>query len=109
MLAVRMLRKLSDHPLLSEFVKGGKEMAKDNPTFEEVDKLIQKADISALQKAPRAAARAAADPAAVFAQVCAAYKIIRPILALLLNTPLLPKKWKDAIRAFMKVLDAICP
>jgi hypothetical protein len=85
-------------------------MAKDNPTFEEVDKLIQKADLSALQKAPRAAAaRAAVDPAAVFGQVCAAYKIIRPILALLLNTPLLPKKWKDAIKAFMKVLDAICP
>ena len=84
-------------------------MAKNNPTFEEVDRMIQKADLSALQKAPRAAARAAVDPTAVFGQVCAAYKVIRPILALLLNTPLLPKKWKDAIKAFMKVLDAVCP
>ncbi len=83
-------------------------MAKDNPTFEEVDKLIQKADLASL-RAPSAAARAAADPAAIFGQVCAAYKVIRPILALLLNTPFLPKKWKDAVKAFMKVLDAICP
>lgn len=84
-------------------------MAKDNPTFEEVDRLIQKADLSAFQSRPRATARAAVDPAAVIGQVCAAYKVIRPILALLVNVPLIPKKWKDVIKGFMKVMDGLCP
>jgi hypothetical protein len=84
-------------------------MAKDNLTFEQVDKLIQKADLSALQPRPRATARAAADPTAVIAQVCAAYKVIRPILGLLVNTPFIPKKWKDVVKGFMRVMDALCP
>jgi len=84
-------------------------MAKKNLTFEDVDKLIQKADLSALKTAPRAAAKAAVDPAAVIAQVCAAYKIIRPILLLLSNLPLIPKKWRDVITGFMKLMDSLCP
>ena len=50
------------------------------------------------------------DPtAAAIPNVCGAYKVIRPILLLLLGTPFIPQKWKDAIKVFMGVLDALCP
>jgi hypothetical protein len=74
-----------------------------NPTFEEVDKHIQKAKISAVPKSAKGAT------AEAIPNVCGAYKTVKPILQLLLNTPFLPKKWKDAIKAFMSVLDTICP
>jgi hypothetical protein len=80
-------------------------MSANAPTFEEVDKHVQKADLSALK--PSAAA--AAGSAAAIPNVCQAYGVVRPILALVASVPLIPKKWRDAIKAFMQVLDAICP
>jgi hypothetical protein len=86
-------------------------MSTNAPTFEEVDKHIQSADLSAFQPGGRhhVAAAAAANPAAVIPNVCGIYKVVRPILALIANLPLIPQKWKDAIKAFMQVLDALCP
>jgi uncharacterized membrane protein AbrB (regulator of aidB expression) len=85
-------------------------MSASNLTFEEVDKHIQSADLSAFQ--PGGKHHVAAAPAAKEAaipNVCGAYQVVRPILVLLSNLPLLPKKWKDAIKVFMQVLDTICP
>jgi hypothetical protein len=82
------------------------------PTFEEVDKHIQSADLTAFQQGGKhqlTAANAKANPAAAIPNVCGAYQVVKPILQLLANLPLIPKKWKDAIKAFMSVLDAICP
>lgn len=81
------------------------------PTFEEVDKHIQAADLSAFQAGGKhhLAAGAATAPAAAIPSVCGAYKVIRPILNLLLNTPFIPQRWKDAIKVFMGVLDSLCP
>ena len=87
-------------------------MSANVPTFEEVDKHIQSADLTAFQpggKQHLAAASAKANPAAAIPNVCGAYHVVKPILQLLANLPLIPKKWKDAIKAFMSVLDAICP
>jgi len=85
-------------------------MSATNLTFEEVDKHIQNADLSAFQPGGKhhLSAGAAANPAAAIPNVCGAYQVIRPILALVLNLPI-PKKWKDAIKAFMGVMDTICP
>ncbi len=77
-------------------------MSANVPTFEEVDKHIQSADLSALK--PSGTGSAAAIP-----NVCQAYGVIRPILALVSGVPLIPKKWRDAIKAFMQVMDSICP
>ena len=79
-------------------------MSANVTTFEEVDKHIQNADLSALQSAAATAGGAAAIP-----NVCQAYGIIRPILVLVTNLPLIPKKWKDAVKAFMQVMDSFCP
>lgn len=74
------------------------------PTFEEVDKHIQAADLSALP----AGAKGAVAPAAAIPNVCAIYKIIRPFLLLASGFPI-PQKWKDAIKLFIKAMDALCP
>lgn len=81
-------------------------MSANVPTFEEVDKHIQSANLSALKPSAHAAA---GGTAAAIPNVCQAYGVIRPILALVSGVPLLPKKWRDAIKAFMQVLDSICP
>jgi hypothetical protein len=81
-------------------------------TFEDVDKHIQGADLSVFQPGGKHFMKAGAPPAtpaAILPNICPAYKIVRPILVLLSNLPLLPQKWRDAIKAFMGVLDAICP
>lgn len=85
-------------------------MSATNPTFEEVNKLVQDADLSQFQPGGKyhLSASTAATPAAAIPNVCAAYKLIRPILALLLSLPI-PQKWKDVIKAFMGVMDTICP
>lgn len=86
-------------------------MSANVPTFEEVDKHIQNADLTAFQHGGQhhlTAASAAANPAAAIPNVCGAYQVVKPILQLVANLPLIPKKWKDAIKAFMSVLDSIC-
>ena len=80
-------------------------MSANVPTFEEVDKHVQAADLSTLKTAKAAAGGAAA----AIPNVCQAYRVIRPILALVAGVPLIPKKWRDAIKAFMQVMDSICP
>jgi hypothetical protein len=80
-----------------------------DPTFEEVDKHIQAADLSALQPGGKHHPGAAPAAAAAVPNVCAAYKVVRPILVLASNTPLIPKKWRDAIKAFIGVMDVVCP
>ena len=83
-------------------------MSANNPTFEEVDKHIEAADLSPFQPGGRFhTARGAAVPQAV-PQICPIYKIVRPIFLVVTNLPI-PKKWKDAIKTFMEVLDALCP
>lgn len=82
-------------------------MSANVPTFEEVDKHIQSANLSSLK--PAGAAAGAGGAAAALPNVCQAYAVVRPILALVAGVPLIPKKWRDAIKAFMGVLDAICP
>lgn len=81
-------------------------MSANVPTFEDVDKHFKAADLSKLQPSAKAAAGGAA---AAIPNVCQAYSVVRPFLALAAGVPFLPKKWRDAITAFMKVMDAICP
>jgi hypothetical protein len=82
----------------------------DNPTFEEVDQHIQSADFSVFQAGgqPRNVA-ATASPAAALPNVCGAYKVVKPILALVSNFPFLPQAWKTAVKGFMQVLNTLCP
>ena len=78
-------------------------------TFEEVDKHIQGADLSAFQAGGKQAAAAGAAPAAALPNVCGIYKVVRPILVLVSNLPIIPQKWRDALKTFISVLDTVCP
>jgi hypothetical protein len=87
-------------------------MAETELTFESIDRHIRESDIAAIQPGGRhhiTASAAAATPAAVIPNVCAAYKIIRPILKGLLVIPFIPAPWKVAITAFINFMDALCP
>jgi hypothetical protein len=83
------------------------------PSFEEVDKIVNSADISALKAAAKRPARSSSKsvaPAAMaMPDICGIYKVVRPILLLVSGTPFIPKKWKDVIKTFIQTLDMICP
>jgi hypothetical protein len=83
--------------------------AQTNPTFEDVDKHIQAADLAAIQPGGKHHPAAGAAGAAALPSVCPAYKVIRPVLVILSNTPLIPQRWRDALKAFIGVMDVICP
>lgn len=85
----------------------------DNPlTFEEVNRHFESVDLSQFQEggknffSPGAVSTAPGD---VLQKVCAIYKVVRPFLALVSNLPLIPKKWKEAIKTFMGLMDGLCP
>ena len=85
-------------------------------TFEKVDKLVRAADLTPFEPKPATAGTAAAMAAAPadrpverLKQVCAIYQVVRPILELVAGLPLLPGKWRAAVRTFVRVLDTLCP
>lgn len=81
-------------------------------SFEEVNKHFESVDLSEFQEggkhffSPASVTRAPGD---VLQKVCGIYKVVRPFLALVSNIPLLPKKWRDAIKTFMSLMDGLCP
>ena len=52
---------------------------------------------------------AKANPATVVPKICAIYQAIRPIVIALQKVPLIPKKWRAVIAAFVVLMDAFCP
>ena len=84
-------------------------MSASNPTFEEVDKHIQAADLSVFQPGGKLHPAPGAPAAAALPQICPMYKTVRPILLLIENALIIPKKWRDAIKLFVQFMDIICP
>jgi hypothetical protein len=78
-------------------------MPKNSYTFEKVDAHISRH--LANVKRPSAAKVAAMD----LPDICPYYKLIRPILVLLSDFPLIPLKWRTALKIFIEVMDRICP
>ena len=68
-------------------------------TFEEVNKHVEKSVALPRPKDREAAAL----------QLCATYKSIRPILALLINMPFIPATWLAITTAFMETMEVLCP
>jgi hypothetical protein len=87
-------------------------MAQDTLTFEEIDRHINASDLEAFATGGKhfvTAESLRANPAAAIPNICAAYKVIKPILQALLLMPFIPARWKQAIQAFMSVLNTLCP
>lgn len=70
-------------------------------TYEQVEKYVDELD--ALQPVG-----ASGDLVVGMEQLCKYYKIVKPILNLVLNLPLIPEKFKKHIRTFMSILDTFC-
>jgi len=85
-------------------------MSDQTITFEQIDAAINRVDLAAHQRAVSGiSAQAAANPALALPQLCPIYKGVRPILVFLSNLVLIPQKWRDVIKAFIGVLDLLCP
>ncbi len=81
-------------------------------TFEQINDHINNADLSAYKDGGDKYFRGAdikAAPGDVLQKVCGIYQVIRPILQGVLLIPFIPKKWKDAIRTFISLMDTLCP
>jgi hypothetical protein len=81
-------------------------------SFEEIDKHIQQVDLKAFEAGGKQffdAATARTAPADVLTKICAIYKVVRPILIAVSNLIIIPKKWRDAIKTFIKLMDQLCP
>ena len=80
-------------------------------TAEELEKHLDSYNLADFKPGGKhnAAAAAGGGAAAALPNICPAYKMVRPILLIVLAFPLISKKIKDAIKAFMSVLDGICP
>lgn len=84
-------------------------MQENQLTFEEVNEQIESADLSDYQKGGKkfvTAEDVAKNPADVLKTICGIYKIVRPILAWIVN--ILPGKWKNAVKTFMALCDSLC-
>jgi len=83
-------------------------MSPDNPnnneTFESVNKQIESADLDALEQE----LTGGVGTADTMGQVCKAYGVVKPILSLIASLPLIPNKWKQAIKIFMTFMDGLC-
>lgn len=55
------------------------------------------------------AADVKAKPAEVLGKVCGIYQKVRPFLELASNLFLIPKKWRDALKTYMGLMDTVCP
>lgn len=78
----------------------------ENLTFEDVNQHIESAKLENLSAfAAQDLSELSIDD--IKQQICAAYKIIRPILKFILR--FLPESWKKALEIFMQFMDALCP
>jgi len=87
-------------------------MAQTTYTFEEIDKHINALNLTDFQAGGSkhfTAEAVKASPGDVIKRICEIYRGIRPILITLENFPLIPKKWRDAIKAFTDLMDKLCP
>jgi hypothetical protein len=87
-------------------------MANETFSFEQIDKQINALNLKDFEAGgPHhfTAAAVSASPGDVLKKICAIYRAIRGILIALENFPLLPAKWRDALKTFTKLMDTLCP
>jgi hypothetical protein len=77
-------------------------------TFEEINRIVEAADLRTFDRPRATAAGAAAAPGDILQQLCAIWKIVGPIVHAVAKLPILPPKWRDALQKFADLLDGIC-
>jgi hypothetical protein len=86
-------------------------MARSPQTFEDVDKIVRAANLKQFQRGGRGhvtGAAVSAAPADVLTKLCGAWRIVGPIIRLVMKAPFIPKKWRDALEIFASLMDTVC-
>ena len=84
-------------------------MAKKAMDFKQIDDLIIARLPAVRRLASGVSARAiSVDPRSALAKLCEIYQLVRPILVAMSAFPLIPAKWREAIKLLVQVLDQIC-
>jgi hypothetical protein len=81
-------------------------------TFEQVDAHIKSANLKEFEAGGAKHFKGGdvkAAPADVLQKVCGIYNVVKPILSIIANLPLIPAKWKEAVKTFMNLMNTICP
>lgn len=72
------------------------------PTFEEINKHIEAAHL------PLKVGHGT-DAAAAQVNLCAIYKVVKPILQLVSMFAFFPAKWQAALALYLQAMDVFCP
>jgi hypothetical protein len=86
-------------------------MATNPYTFEQVDRIVSRANLRQFRAGGRAhvtARTVAVAPGDVLPKLCSIWAIVGPIVTLIMGLPLIPKKWKEALKIFAGLMDTVC-
>ena len=78
-------------------------------TFSQLNEHAEKLELEGMAEAFITAEGAKASPEEILSKVCGIYQKVRPFLEVVASLFFIPKKWRDAIRTFMGILDGLCP
>jgi hypothetical protein len=81
-------------------------------TQKEVERHFKALDLSTFKPGGAdhfTAQEAQENPGAVLGKVCGIYQKVRPFLELASGVGLIPKKWRAALKAYIVLMDAVCP
>ena len=84
-------------------------MAKKTTDFDKINRLINTRLPAVRKLATGVTAQTVfLDPGKAIPKLCEIYQLVRPILVALSAFPLIPAKWREAIKLLVQVLNQIC-
>lgn len=76
--------------------------------LEQVEQHFDALDMKALKAVSITPAEVKAAPGVVLQKVCTVYQKVKPFLVIIGGLFFVPRKWRDALTAFLVMLDVIC-
>ena len=78
-------------------------------TFHQLNEHAEKLELEGMAEAFIIPEGAKAGPEEILQKICGIYQKVRPFLEVVASLFFIPKKWRDAIKTFMSILDGLCP
>ena len=86
-------------------------MAKQTLSYEEVDRIVERADLRQFRIGGRGHFNARAvsiNPGDVLTKLCGLWKIVGPIVKLIAKSLIFKPKWREALQAWANLMDTVC-
>ncbi len=80
-------------------------------SFEQVDATVQRADLTKYRRGGNqwfSRRDVASNPAEVIKKLCAVWRVVGSIVKLVAGIPLLPAKWREALKTLIALMDTVC-